>query len=140
MTLAPTLRPYLGMAVMAFLLSFTLLSTTQCSRIDRLGLANVNGLLTALPDLVRKGNEPFSKHADAITKAQSDIEKACEHAKGRKRNKEVAESWRILKDEVSAPVFKNWKEKGKLDKDFAAASADQMAKMLQAILNAEKRK
>jgi hypothetical protein len=124
------------------LLLFSAAGTLQsCSpKFDKIGFQNISNLGTKLPELMNLATEPYSKHKDAATTLLGDLGKAYDHAKGVKGNKEIAESWRILKDELAGPFFARWQEKGKLDKDFVKESMAQVAKSVTAITNAEKAK
>jgi hypothetical protein len=126
-------------------LGFLLLSAAgtlqSCSpKFDKIGFENISNLGTKLTDLMNLATEPYSKHKDTATTLLANLGKAYDHAKGVKGNKEIAESWRILKDELAGPFFARWQEKGKLDKDFVKESVAQVAKSVTAITNAEKAK
>lgn len=128
----------------AFLLAFglVLFSTTttmqSCSpTFDQMGLDNITNLGGKLTDLMAKAVEPYGKHAAAVVSLLGDLDKAAEHAAGQKRNKEIANSWGILKTEQAMPFFERWKEKGVLDKDFVKESVGQVGKSIDAIKKAE---
>lgn len=104
---------------------------------DAIGMENVTSIATKLPAVMEKATEAFSKHEDDVKSLTTDLEKAVSHAASLKRNKEVAESWRILSTDLVAPFLARWKEKGKLDKDFIKEAVAQVNKSLAAIKKAE---
>jgi hypothetical protein len=138
-TLFPTAPLFAWVFLLGISLFFTV-SQSACSKPDPVGIANATNMNTDLVSLMKKGTESYSTHATAITKVQADIEKAYEHAKSGKRNKEITESWRLLRDDITNPYFARWKEKGKLDKDFINEQVKTATKSLEAILKAEKGK
>lgn len=128
----------------ALLLAFglVLFSTTttmqSCSPIfDQVGLDNITNIGGKLTDLMAKAVEPYGKHSDAVSSLLGDLGKAADHASGQKRNKEIAESWKLLTNDLATPFFNRWKEKGKLDKDFIKEAVGQVGKSLDAIKKAE---
>lgn len=139
------MRTYLrSMKPSALLLSFGLVlfsvtSTMQsCTpKFDQIGLDNVTNLGGQLTQLMGKAVEPFGKHSAAATKMLEDLSAAATHAAGQKRNKEIAQSWKILNDELATPFFNRWKEKGILDKDYVKEAVGQVGKSLDAIKKAE---
>ncbi len=83
------------------------------------------------------------KYDDAsanIVLVKNDIESALNTAKSEKCRKEIAEMWRVFRDEQANPFFEQWKTKGKLDKDFVKNYAASVKKSLDAILRSEKAK
>lgn len=121
------------------LVLFSVTSTMQsCSpRFDQVGLDNVTNLGGQMTQLMGKAVEPFGKHSDAVTKLLEDLSGAATHAADQKRNKEIAQSWKILNDELATPFFNRWKEKGILDKDYVKEAVGQVGKSLDAIKKAE---
>ena len=104
---------------------------------DAIGTENVTGISTKLPALMAKATEAYSKHETEVTTLTSDLNSAVSHAASMKKNKEVAESWRLLQTDLVAPFLARWKEKGKLDKDFIKEATMQVTKSLDAIKRAE---
>lgn len=134
------MKPIKSIALM-FSLGLFLLSTPACSpKIDPAGLTNITNIGTALPELMNKATGAFSSNSSAVTSLLSDINKAYEHAKSVKGNKEITESWRLLKEDLVTPFFDKWKKDGKLDKDFVKEAVAQVTKSITAITNAEKAK
>lgn len=121
------------------LVLFSVTSTMQsCSpKFDQIGLDNVTNLGGQLTQLMGKATEPFGKHADSVTKMLGDLGNAATHAAGQKRNGEIAQSWKVLNDELATPFFNRWKEKGILDKDYVKEAVGQVGKSLDAIKKAE---
>ncbi len=107
---------------------------------DAIGMENVTSISKKLPELMGKATEAYSKHEADATSLLNDLGKAATHAASLKKNKEVAESWRILQNDLAAPFFTRWKEKGKLDKDFVKEATMQVTKSLEAIKKAESAK
>lgn len=128
----------------AFLLSFGLVlfsvtSTMQsCTpQFDQVGLDNVTNLGGQLTQLMGKATEPFGKHSESVKKILDDLGSAANHAGSQKRNSEIAQSWKILANDLATPFFNRWKEKGFLDKDFVKEAVGQVGKSLDAIKKAE---
>jgi hypothetical protein len=137
-TLFGLLKPNSFLLAFGFVLFSTTAIMQSCSpSFDQMGLDNVTNLGSRLTDLMAKAVEPYGKHTDAANTLLSDLGKAAEHAASQKRNKEIASSWKILKDDLAAPFFNRWKEKGKLDKDYVKEAAGQVGKSLDAIKKAE---
>jgi hypothetical protein len=123
----------LGLSIAA---SATLLPSCMAAY-DAMGTENVSTISTKLPALMGKATEAYSKHEADVTMLSSDLDKAVSHAASMKKNKEVAESWRLLQNDLVAPFLARWKEKGKLDKDFIKEATTQVTKSLDAIKRAE---
>ena len=124
-----------------FTLGLFLLSAPACSpKFDAAGLNNITTIGTKLTDLMNKATGAFGSNSTAASALLSDITKAYDHAKSVKGNKTIAESWKVLKDELVAPFLDKWKTSGKLDKDFVKESVAQVTKSITAITNAEKAK
>lgn len=134
-----SLKPSAFLLAFGFVLfSTTTLTMQSCSaKFDQAGLDNVTNLGSKLTDMMGKATEPFGKHADAVSKILKDLDAATQHAAGQKKNKEIAESWKILTNDLAKPFFDRWKEKGILDKDFIKESVGQVGKSLDAIKKAE---
>lgn len=107
---------------------------------DAASVENLTNISNKLPALMGKATEAYSKHESDATTLLSDIGKAATHAASLKKNKEVAESWKILQNDLVTPFFARWKEKGKLDKDFIKEATMQVTKSLDAIKRAESAK
>lgn len=107
---------------------------------DAIGMENVTGISSKLPALMGKATETYGKHEADATTLLSDLGKAATHAASLKKNKEVADAWKILQNDLVAPFFARWKEKGKLDKDFIKEASMQVTKSLDAIKRAESAK
>jgi hypothetical protein len=136
--LLPTLpfRPIL--LVLGLLLASTATTLQSCSpRFDAIGSQYVNTLASALPDLMGKATGSFADHKADVEKLLADVAQAATHAAAIKRNREVAESWKLLQNDLVAPFFNSWKDKGKLDKDFVKEASAQVKKSLAAIKRAE---
>jgi len=138
-TFSQPLKPKALLLTLGFVLfSATTLTMQSCSpTFDQLGLDNITNIGGKLTELMSKAVEPFGKHASSVTNLLGDLSKATEHAAGQKRNKEIAESWKILTNDLATPFFDRWKEKGTLDKDFIKESVGQVGKSLDAIKKAE---
>jgi hypothetical protein len=109
-------------------------------RYDATSLTNVQQVATALPALMGKATKSFKDSEAEVTKLTGLLDQAQKHAAGLKKNQDVAEQWRILRDELVNPFVANWKEKGKLDKDFVTAATQQVTGALSAIERAERAK
>jgi len=132
------MKPNVFLLALGFVLFSTTTTMQSCSpQFDQMGLDNVTNLGNKLTDLMAKAIEPFGNHSSAVSKLLEDLGKAADHAAGQKSNKEIANSWKTLKDELAAPFFNRWKEKGKLDKDVVKESVGQVGKSLDAIKKAE---
>ncbi|MCA0238903.1 MAG: hypothetical protein LCH81_21195 [Bacteroidetes bacterium] len=104
---------------------------------DAMGTEYVNSISTKLPALMNKATEAYSKHETEVSSLNSELDKVVAHAASMKKNKEVAESWRLLQTDLVAPFIARWKDKGKLDKDFIKEATMQVTKSLDAIKRAE---
>ena len=133
-----SLKPNALMLALGFLLFSTTTTMQSCSpQFDQMGLDNATNLGSKLTDLMAKAVEPFGKHSDAVSSLLSDLGKAADHASGQKRNKEIAEQWKLLTSDLATPFFNRWKEKGVLSKDVIKESVGQVGKSLDAIKKAE---
>ena len=104
---------------------------------DAMGMEYATSISTKLPAVMEKATEAYSKNEADVKSVTADLDKATSHAATMKKNKEVAESWRVLQNDLVAPFFARWKEKGKLDKDFIKEAVMQVNKSLAAIKKAE---
>lgn len=104
---------------------------------DAIGMENVTSITTKLPAVMEKATEAYSKNEADVKSVTADLDKAVSHAASMKKNKEVAEAWRILQSDLAAPFFARWKEKGKLDKDFVKEAVTQVKKSLDSIKKSE---
>lgn len=104
---------------------------------DAIGMENATSVSTKLPAVMEKATESYSKNEADVKAVTNDLDKAATHAASMKKNKEVAESWRILQNDLVAPFFARWKEKGKLDKNFIKEATAQVNKSLAAIKKSE---
>lgn len=96
---------------------------------------------TNLPALMQKASNTTYESVEAQwVLLKNDIDSAIDAAKAVKRNKDVAEMWRIFRDEQVNVFAERWKEKGKLDKDFVKEYTNSVKKSLASILRAEKEK
>ncbi len=137
-TIFASFRPSAWMLALGFLLFSTTTTLQSCAPVyDALGVQNLTDLSKILPDLMGKAVKPFSENKDAVTQVMTKLNDTYTHAAAIKGNKEIAQSWKILKDEIATPFFDRWKEKGKLDKDFVAEATKQVTKSLEAIKKAE---
>ncbi|MFN0174071.1 MAG: hypothetical protein ACKVU0_05435 [Saprospiraceae bacterium] len=120
------------------LLLFTAAGTIQsCNKFDKAGFDNAANLSSSLQELMSKATSKFSANSDAIKKVSDALANAVKHAESRKRNTEIAESWKTLQNELVNPFLARWKEKGMLDKDLVTESTAQVTKSLEAIKKAE---
>lgn len=132
------MKPSVFLLALGFLLFSTTTVMQSCSpQFDQMGLDNVTNLGSKLTDLMAKAIEPFGKHSSAVSSLLTDLGKAAEHSAGQKRNKEIADQWKILTNDLAQPFFDRWKEKGTLDKDFVKEFVGQVGKSLDAIKKAE---
>ncbi len=133
------------MAPLLLALGFLLFSTTpllqSCSSsYDAMGMQNVTNLSTKLTTLMGKASGTnYDTNKSEITAVTADLKKAEDHCAMQKRNKEIANSWQILRTEQVEPFLTRWKE-GKLDKDFVKEATAQVQKSLDAIKKAEQAK
>jgi hypothetical protein len=137
-TLLLSFKPFLFF----FLLGFVVVTTTQsCSpRFDPTGSDYAKTLGATASTLMAKATGEYSSNEKAANDFLAELGKAQEHAASIKRNKEIAQMWKILKDDLAAPFFNRWKEKGKLDKDFVKESITQVTKSFDSIKRAESAK
>jgi len=134
-TLLFSLKPQLLLLALGI---FVFASTTNmaCSpKFDQMGVDNVKNISTKVTGLMGKATGPYNEPAAADL--LSDLDKAQAHAAGIKGNKSIAESWKVLKDDLVAPFLMKWKEKGKLDAPFVKEATAQVVKSLDAIKKAE---
>jgi hypothetical protein len=133
-------------SIFSKLLTFALLigasATFQsCSaKYDMTSVSNLSNLATKLPALMGKATGKYSDNESSITSVLADITKAYDHSAGLKKNKEIANQWLILKNELAQPFFDRWKDKGKLDNDFIKEAVKQVKGGFDAIEKAEKAK
>lgn len=131
-----TFRTTLTWLLCGFLLASTMQSCSP--KFDKIGLDNCTNLMSSLSDLIGKSaTSKYSANSDAIKKASDALDSAVKHAEGVKKNKEIAEAWKTLQNDLVTPFLTRWKEKGMLDKEVAKESAAQIAKSLEAIKKAE---
>lgn len=124
------------------LLLLGLLTSCAGVRYDRVAWDNVNGIIHEVPTLLdHAAQDPYSKHETAVNKALEKINTGYTHAAATKKNQDVAEQWRVLRDEMVVPFVNRWKEKGgKLDKDFVTPATKQIKDALLAIERTESAK
>lgn len=125
----------------AFTLGLLLVGTCtglqSCQKFDKIGLENATNMATTLSDLMGKATGKYSANTEAIKKASDALAIAVKHAETKKKNKEIAEAWRTLQNDLVTPFLARWKEKGMLDKDFVKEATAQVTKSLEAIKKAE---
>ncbi len=132
------LKPNALLLTLGFVMFSTMTTMQSCSAaFDQMGLDNITNIGGKLTDLMAKATEPFGKHEAAVKGILNDITKAADHAAGQKKNKNVADSWNLLKNDLVTPFFDRWKSKGVLDKDVVKESVGQVGKSLDAIKKAE---
>ena len=132
------LKPNALLLTLGFVMFSTMTTMQSCSAaFDQMGLDNITNIGGKLTDLMAKATEPYGKHEAAVKSILNDITKAADHAAGQKKNKSVADSWIILKNDLVTPFFDRWKSKGVLDKDVVKESVGQVGKSLDAIKKAE---
>jgi hypothetical protein len=104
-------------------------------------LKQVKDLSVSLPAVMNLASKPYDDAAESkIAGVTKQLIDASAMAATFKRNKDLAEAYRILKDELTLPFFARWKEKGKLDKDYVKAAVMQVSDSLKAIEKAESAK
>lgn len=110
----------------------------SCSpKFDKIGSENAANLGSKLPELMGKATEAYAKHSDAVSAMQADLQKAYDHAASIKGNSNLANAWKVLKDELAGPFFARWKENAKIDKDVVKESVKQVNASLDSIKKAE---
>ncbi|MEO6037402.1 MAG: hypothetical protein ABIQ93_03245 [Saprospiraceae bacterium] len=125
----------LGLLVFSFVIVLP-----SCTGPDPAGLQNATNLSTRLTTLMNKAAvSTFSSNSNEIKEVSDELTKAEEHATMQKRNKAIANQWKILRTEQVVPFLARWKE-AKLDKDFVKEAVAQVQKSLDAIKKAEKAK
>ncbi len=123
---------------MGFVLFATMSTMQSCSpSFDQMGLDNITNIGGKLTDLMAKATEPYGKHEASVTKIMDDLTQAAAHASSQKQNKEIANSWNTLKNELAKPFFDRWKSAGVLNKEVVKESVGQVGKSLDAIKKAE---
>ncbi|MCB0528108.1 MAG: hypothetical protein KDC61_11445 [Saprospiraceae bacterium] len=131
-------KPGLLMLCFGFVLVSAMTTFQACSpAFDQAGLDNVTNLGSKLTDLMAKATEPYGKHEVAVNALRTELGLAAEHAASQKRNKEIAEAWMALKNELATPFFDRWKEKGLLNIEVIKESVGQVGKSIDAIKKAE---
>lgn len=118
------------------------LSVAACvgARFDKPALDNATMLSDKVPALMEKATKSYNDNEADANGVLKSLDEACDHAAATKKNKEVAEQWRLVRDDMVKPFLTRWKEKGKLDKDFIKPAAIQVRDALAAIVRAEKAK
>lgn len=126
--------------VWAIVLSGLLTGLSSCvaARFDQVALDNATGLGNTLPALMQKATGAYSQSETEVTAILKTLDDAHSRAAATKKNGDVAEQWRILRDDMVKPFFARWKEKNKLDKDFIKPAATQVKDALASIERAEK--
>jgi hypothetical protein len=110
-------------------------------RFDGVALSNVTSIRNDLPTVLSTAaTKPYKDAEKDVTKVLDKIEKGYSHAQATKKNQDVAEQWRLLRDEMVQPFVTRWKEKGKLDKDFVGPAVKQVQDALAAIERTERAK
>lgn len=133
-----------GLRGWLFSLTFLLLGLglvlQSCSpKCDPDNITTAVNLATELPALMAKASSKKYSQEDA-DKVLKPLAAALERAKATSRNKDSAEQWRLLQDDLVLPFFNMWKEKGKLDADYVKVSQGQVERSLNSIARAEKSK
>lgn len=133
---------WLSMLLWSVMLAGLTTGITSCvgARFDQTALENANMLSEKLPALMDKAIKPFKDNETEVNALIKSLNDAYDRANATKKNKEVAEQWRIVRDDMVKPFMDRWKEKGKLDKDFIKAATTQVKDSLAAIARAEKAK
>jgi predicted RNase H-like nuclease len=129
-----------NLLVFALLLSTPLTFQSCSARYDLTSVSNVSNIAAKLPALMGKATGKYSDNESSVTSLMSDLTKAYEHSAGLKKNKEIANQWLIMKNELAQPFFDRWKDKGKLDNDFIKEAVKQVKGGMDAIEKAEKAK
>ncbi len=137
-TIVCLFKPTTLFLTLGFVLFTTMTTMQSCSAsFDQMGLDNITNIGGKLTDLMAKATEPYGKHEASVSKIMNELTQAADHAAGQKRNKEIANQWSTLKNELAMPFFDRWKSKGVLDKDVVKESVGQVGKSLDAIKKAE---
>ena len=131
-----------GTSLMAVLLIALLPFLQSCvgARFSQTALDNVTRVEGTMPPLMEKATGKYSDHAASVDAVIADINKALNDAAATKKNSDIAEQWRIFRDELAQPFFTRWKTETKLDKDFVKLSVEQVKKSLAAIEKSERAK
>ncbi len=117
-----------------------LLFLSSCIGPDPAGLQNVTNLSTRLTTLMNKAvTSTYANSKTEIEGVTAELGKAEQHSMEQKRNKEIANQWKILRTEQVEPFLMRWKQE-KLDKDFVKEAVAQVQKSLDAIKKAEQAK
>ncbi|MEO6758943.1 MAG: hypothetical protein ABIO24_05770 [Saprospiraceae bacterium] len=137
----PFLHPLRSGALLLGILFFSGATLLQsCISSDPAGLQNATNLSTRLVTLMNKAvASTFSTNSNEIKEVAAELAKAEEHASMQKRNKAIANQWKILRTEQVEPFLTRWKE-AKLDKDYVKEAVAQVTKSLDAIRKAEQSK
>lgn len=130
----------------ALLLGITLagfgagLSSCASAQFSQAALDNSVSLGKDLPALMNKATKAYSENETEANALLAKVNDAYTLASSFKKNKDISEQWRILRDDLVQPFLTRWKEKGKLDKDFVKPAAEQVKSALAAIERAERAK
>lgn len=134
----PNLRGWLLSA--SLLVAGLGLTLQSCSpKCDPASIAAASNLKTALPSLLEKAATKKFNQEDA-DKVLKPLAEAVTRAQSTARNKDSAEQWRLLQDDIVKPAFEMWKTKGKLDADYVKVTKGQIERSLASIERAEKSK
>ena len=129
---SPTL-PRLACLVLGIALLFT-----GCrSRFDPVGTDYATNFGSELVAAMNRGVEPYADHEKTVAQVRARLEKAYIHAAEQRYNQEIAQSWKLLRDEQVAPFFEQWKTKGRLSGEYVRETVRQVQKSLEAIRIAE---
>ena len=134
----PGLRGWL-FSLSFLLLGFGLMLQSCSPKCDMLNINTATNLATELPAMMSKASTKKFSQEDA-DKVLKPLAEAVERAKNTPRNKDSAEQWRLLQDDIVKPFFDLWKDKGKLDADYVKISQGQVQRSLESIARAEKSK
>lgn len=110
------------------------------ARYSPAAVETVRKISTALPALMEKATAPYDNHKADVDALIAELDKAQSDAAAIKRNKEVAEQWRLLRDDVVKPYVNRWKEKGALSAALVKPAVESAKKSLASILRAEEGK
>lgn len=110
------------------------------ARFDQVAVDNASMLGSKLPALMEKATKPYKDNEAEAQSLVAKVSDAYNHAAAAAKNKDVAEQWRLLRDDLVQPFINRWKEKSKLDKDFITPAVKQVNDALAAIERAEKSK
>lgn len=104
-----------------FLLTLSIGGCSLIAKYDKVAYQQATSVKVDSLALMRKANEAYSTHENAVVELNLKVDKAYEYAKGRPKNEIITKQWSIMKApnrNLLGGFLKRWKEKGTLSEVF----------------------